>query len=193
MNQENNTMADSQENLEDVQNVSENEESHQDEEVLSSDLDGENEQEGDSTSEINEWKDQYLRLVADFDNHKKRTSKERIELIQVASRDVMESLLDVLDDMDRAETQLESSDDVEQLKEGVKLVFGKLRKTLNDKGLKSFDSVNKDFDVELHEAITEIPAPSEEMNGKVMDEVQKGYYLNDKLLRHAKVVVGKNK
>ncbi len=144
-----------------------------------------------STDEVNEWKDKYTRLVAEFDNYKKRTSKERMELIQVATKDLMLSLLEVLDDVDRAQTQVDSDQDVESIKEGVQLVFNKFRKTLTDKGLRAYDSKGQDFDVELHEAITEIPAPSDDMKGKVIDEVQKGYYLNDKLLRHAKVVVGK--
>ncbi len=144
-----------------------------------------------STDEVSEWKDKYTRLVAEFDNYKKRTSKERMELIQLANKDLMISLLEVLDDVDRAQTQIDNDQEVESIKEGVQLVFNKFRKTLSDKGLTAYDSKGQDFDVELHEAITEIPAPSEDLKGKVVDEVQKGYYLNDKLLRHAKVVVGK--
>jgi molecular chaperone GrpE len=103
---------------------------------------------------------------------------------------VIVSLLDVLDDCDRAEKQLQNSDDT-VLKEGIQLVFNKLRTTLQHKGVKPMDSINTDFDVEKHEAITEIPAPTEALKGKVIDEVVKGYYLNDKLIRFAKVVVGK--
>ncbi|MNL50070.1 heat shock protein GrpE [compost metagenome] len=99
--------------------------------------------------------------------------------------------MDVLDDCDRAEKQLQSSDDIAVQKEGIQLVFNKLRSNLQAKGVKAMESINADFDVEKHEAITEIPAPSEDMKGKVIDEVMKGYYLNDKIIRFAKVVVGK--
>jgi molecular chaperone GrpE len=141
--------------------------------------------------ELQAQKDKYLRLVAEFDNFKKRNAKERLELIQTAGKDVITSLLDVLDDCDRAEKQLQNSADITQVKEGVQLVFNKLRSVLQSRGLKQMESINTDFDVEKHEAITEIPAPSEKLRGKVLDEVQKGYYLNDKIIRFAKVVVGK--
>ncbi len=188
MNQENQNNPEQVENIEEVQNDSSATECPASEEVLSEGLEN---QQADTEEELKLCEDKYMRLIADFDNFKKRTSKERIELIQVANKDLMSALLEVLDDMDRADSQIQESDDVTQIKEGIQLVFGKLRKTLTDKGLKAFDSINQDFDVELHEAITEIPAPSEDMDGKVVDQVQKGYYLNDKLLRHAKVVVGK--
>lgn len=142
-------------------------------------------------SELKEQKDKYLRLFADFENYKRRASKERIELIQTAGKEIITSMLDVLDDTDRAEKQIQSADDIEHVKEGVQLVFNKLRAILQSKGLKSMDSINTEFDVHLHEAITEIPAPTKELIGKVMDEVTKGYYLNDKIIRHAKVIVGK--
>ncbi len=136
--------------------------------------------------------DKYMRLNAEFDNFRKRTAKERVDLIQTASLEVIRELLDVLDDCDRTETLLKQKDvELKPLKEGVQLVFNKFRKVLEQKGLQSFDSKDKVFDVELHEAITEIPAPKKKMVGKVMDEIQKGYNLNGKLIRHAKVVVGK--
>ena len=142
-------------------------------------------------AEIKEQKDKYLRLMAEFDNFRRRTAKERLELIQTAGKDVIVSLLDVLDDCDRAEKQLQTTNDIAIQKEGIQLVFNKLRSTLQNKGVKALESINTEFDVEKHEAITEIPAPSKAMQGKVMDEVEKGYYLNDKLIRFAKVVVGK--
>jgi molecular chaperone GrpE len=141
-------------------------------------------------AELDEQKDKYLRLAAEFDNFRRRTSKERLELIQTAGKDIIVSLLEVLDDIDRAEKQLATSEDFAVQKEGVQLVFNKVRSTLQAKGVKALESINTDFDVEKHEAITEIPAPTEELKGKVLDEVQKGYYLNDKLIRFAKVVVG---
>lgn len=142
-------------------------------------------------AELQEQKDKYLRLMAEFDNFRRRTAKERLELVQTAGKDVIVSLLDVLDDCDRAEKQLAANDDIASQKEGVHLVFNKLRSTLQQKGLKAMESINQEFDVEKHEAITEIPAPAEEMKGKVIDEVTRGYYLNDKIIRFAKVVVGK--
>lgn len=141
--------------------------------------------------ELQEQKDKYLRLFAEFDNYKRRTSKERIELMQTAGKEVITSMLDVLDDCDRAEKQLQTDTDLNHIKEGVTLVFNKLRSKLQSKGLKAMESINTDFDVEKHEAITEIPAPTPDLKGKVVDEVTKGYYLNDKLIRFAKVVVGK--
>ena len=141
--------------------------------------------------ELQQQKDKYLRLVAEFDNAKKRHARERIEWMQTAGKEIITSLLDVLDDADRAEKQLQKSDDLEQIKEGVQLVFNKLRTTLQNKGLRTMESISKVFDVEEHDAITEIPIPDENLKGKVVNEVQKGYFLNDKLIRHAKVVVGK--
>lgn len=141
--------------------------------------------------ELDEQKDKYLRLFAEFDNFKRRTNKERYEMMQTAGKEVITSLLDILDDCDRAEKQLQSTEDAASAKEGVQLVFNKLRSTLQTRGLKAMDSINQDFDVEKHEAITEILAPTKELKGKVVDEVIKGYYLNDKIIRFAKVVVGK--
>lgn len=141
--------------------------------------------------ELNEAKDKYVRLVAEFDNFRKRNAKERLELISTAGKDIVQSLLVVLDDMERAEKQLETTEDLQAIKEGVMLVFNKLRSTLQHKGLKAMESKNEDFNPDMHEAITEIPVPSDDMKGKVIDEVEKGYYLNDKLIRYAKVVVGK--
>ena len=141
-------------------------------------------------SEIAELKDKYLRQVAEFENFRRRTAKERIEMIQTAGKEVITSLLDVLDDCDRAEKQLQASDDT-LLKEGIQLVFNKFRNTMQNKGVKPMQTIGTDFNPDQHEAITEIPAPTEAMKGKVIDEVMKGYFLNDKIIRFAKVVVGK--
>ncbi len=141
--------------------------------------------------ELADAKDKYLRLVAEFDNFRKRTAKERVDLSLTAGKDIIQSLLVVLDDTERAEKQLQTVTDINILREGILLVFNKLKTTLQHKGLKAMESVGQPFDADMHEAITEIPAPSEEMVGKVVDEVEKGYYLNDKLIRLAKVVVGK--
>ena len=142
-------------------------------------------------AELAELKDKHLRLVAEFDNFRRRNAKERIELVQTAGKDIIESLLVVLDDVDRASKQLETTTDIQILKEGVSLVFNKMRLIMQQKGLRVMEAMNEDFNPDLHEAITEIPAPNEAMKGKVMDVVEAGYYLNDKLIRHAKVVVGK--
>jgi molecular chaperone GrpE len=141
--------------------------------------------------ELDEMRDKYLRLIAEFDNYKKRTAKERVELMQTANKEVIVSLLDVLDDSERATKQLETAADLNAVKDGVMLVFNKLKSTLQSKGLKPMESLHTDFNPDLHEAITEIPAPSKDLQGKVVDDMQKGYYLNDKLIRHARVIVGK--
>jgi molecular chaperone GrpE len=141
--------------------------------------------------ELVDQKDKYLRLMADFENFRRRTAKERIELIQTASKEVIVSFLDVLDDCDRAEKQLSSSDDIALQKEGIQLVFNKVRSNLNAKGVVAMASVNETFDVDKHEAITEVPVSNNKMKGKIVDEISKGYFLNDKIIRFAKVVVGK--
>jgi molecular chaperone GrpE len=141
-------------------------------------------------AELEEANDKYVRLYAEFDNYKRRTSKERIDMLQSAGKEVISSLLPVIDDFERALKSMEATDNVESVKEGILLVSQKLQSILQQKGLKAMESINQPFDVEIHEAVTNIPAPSEEMKGKVIDEVEKGYYLNGKVLRYAKVIVG---
>jgi len=141
-------------------------------------------------SELKEQKDKYIRLSAEFDNFKRRTAKEKIELIQTAGKEIISSLLEVLDDCERAEKQMQQSEDIVLIKEGNLLVFNKLKNILQQKGLKPMQSINEDFDVEKHEAVAEMEADSKK-KGKVIDEAVKGYYLNDKIIRFAKVVVGK--
>ncbi|MCL6524220.1 MAG: nucleotide exchange factor GrpE [Thermoflavifilum sp.] len=142
-------------------------------------------------AELAEYKDKYLRLAAEFDNYKKRTAKERLEWMQTAGKEVIVSLLDVLDDFDRAIQQMETAKDIESLKSGVMLIYNKFKSILQAKGLKEMETLHAHFNPELHEAISEVPAPNEQLKGKVLDYVQKGYLLNDKIIRHAKVVVGK--
>lgn len=134
--------------------------------------------------------DKYLRLFAEFDNFKRRTQKERIELLQTAGKDVIVSLLSVLDDFDRANKAMENATDINSIREGINLVHQKLKNTLAQKGLKELESINTVFNTDHHEAITKIPAPNEDLKGKVIDELEKGYTLNDKVIRFAKVVVG---
>ncbi len=140
--------------------------------------------------QLEEEKNKYLYLVAEFDTFRRRMAKERVELIQTASKDVIISLLEVLDDAERAETELTKTLEAKEL-EGVKLVFHKMRAVLQSRGLKAMEAKGSEFDADKHEAITEIPAPTEDMIGKVVDEIEKGYLLSDKIIRFAKVVVGK--
>jgi molecular chaperone GrpE len=141
---------------------------------------------------LQEQKDKFIRLYAEFDNYKRRNARERIELIQTAGKEVISSLLEVLDDCDRAEKQLSQSDNLDQIRQGVQLVFNKLRNTLQARGLKEMKSVGEAFNPDFHEAITEIPVSNPSQEGKIVDEVEKGYYLNDKIIRFSKVVVGKS-
>lgn len=140
--------------------------------------------------ELADANDKYLRLYAEFDNYKRRTTKERLELLQTAGKDVIVDLLTVLDDFERAAKSMETATDVQAVKEGVTLVQNKLKNILSGKGLKEMNSIGTPFDADIHEAITNIPAPTDDMKGKIVDEVEKGYYLNDKVIRFAKVVVG---
>lgn len=140
--------------------------------------------------QINELNDKYLRLYSEFDNYRKRTSKERLELFKTAGQDILTDLLPVLDDFERAMQNMESSDDAEAIQTGINLIYNKFKNILENKGLKHFKSIENDFDPEVHEAITKIPAPSKKLKGKVVDEIEKGYMLNDKVIRFAKVVVG---
>lgn len=140
--------------------------------------------------EAAEWKDKYFRLYADFDNFRKRSVKERSDLISTASGDVIKDMLGILDDFERAIKANESMEDITAVKEGFGLIHQKLYKKLEGKGLKPIESNGVVFDVDFHEAITNIPAPTEDLKGKVVDTVETGYTLNEKVIRFAKVVVG---
>ncbi len=148
------------------------------------------EEKDDLADQLAELKDKYLRLFAEFDNYKKRTAKERLDLIKTASENIMVKILPVLDDFDRAKANAEAGAEGESFSEGVKLVYNKLYQVLSSQGLEPMDTEDRDFDPELHAAITKIPAPTPEMKGKIIDFIEKGYYLNDKIIRHAKVVIG---
>jgi molecular chaperone GrpE len=135
-------------------------------------------------------KDKFLRLFAEFENYKKRTTKERIDLFKTAGREVIAALLPVIDDFDRALPEIKKSTDTETLK-GIELIHNKLKEVLKSKGLTEIEvGVGDDFDSEVHEAITQIPAPDDSLKGKVIDTVEKGYTLGDQIIRHPKVVVG---
>ncbi|HQH41891.1 MAG TPA: nucleotide exchange factor GrpE [Bacteroidales bacterium] len=134
--------------------------------------------------------DKYLRLAADFDNYRKRMLKERMELIKTAGEDVLVSFLPILDDVERAMKSIRESQDLEAVKTGVELIYSKLKDFLTQKGIKEIDALHQPFNTDLHEAITQIPVDDQEKKGKVVDVVQKGYTLHDKIVRFPKVVVG---
>jgi molecular chaperone GrpE len=140
--------------------------------------------------QVSALNDKHLRLYSEFDNFRKRTAKERVEILNMAGAEIIKALLPVVDDLDRAIKNNEQSKDVAAINEGVNLIAQKFRSILAQKGLESVSSVGKPFDVDLHEAITNVPAPTEDMKGKVVDEIEKGYSLNGKVIRFAKVIVG---
>ncbi len=142
------------------------------------------------TDKYNDVNDRYLRLYSEFDNYRKRTNKERLELLKSASEEVIVDLLPVLDDFDRAIQAMDSHDVDEETKTGIELIRNKLFNTLSQKGLQPMNSMGKEFNTDYNESITNIPAPSKDMIGKVVDVIEKGYLLNGKIIRFAKVVVG---
>lgn len=141
-------------------------------------------------SEILELKDKHIRLQAEFDNYRKRTLKERMELLKTAGESLLISILPVIDDFDRAVQTLDSVEQDSHLKDGVMLIYSKFQEFLKQNGVKEIEAKEQKFDTDLHEAITKIPAPTKELKGKIVDVVQKGYYLNDKVIRFSKVVIG---
>ena len=143
----------------------------------------------DAQSAIEEQKDKYLRLSAEFDNYRKRTLKEKAELIKNGAEKTLTAILPILDDFERALKNLEATEETKAMKEGVELIFTKFQKVLQQEGLQTIETEGKDFDVDFCEAIALVPAPSEDLKGKILDCVQTGYMLNDKVIRHAKVVV----
>jgi|TARA_B110000902_G_scaffold92563_2_gene109885 molecular chaperone GrpE len=141
--------------------------------------------------EINlDFKDKYIRLYSEFENYRKRTAREKIDIITNASENVLKEIIPVLDDFERAITNNEKVEDLSIIKEGFELIHNKMYKTLTNQGLKPMDSIGKSFDPDIHEAITKIPAPKNKMKGKVIDVIEKGYTLNEKVIRFAKVVIG---
>ena len=138
-------------------------------------------------SEIN---DKYLRLSAEFDNYRKRTLKEKSDLIRTSHGDVLVDILPVVDDFERALKAMEQSEDIQAVKDGVSLIYNKFREFMKGKGIKEIEALNQDFDTDRHEALTKVPAPEEGLKGKVIDVVQKGYMIDEKVVRFAKVVIG---
>jgi molecular chaperone GrpE len=141
-------------------------------------------------AKIDELNDKYLRLYAEFDNYRKRNLKEKIEYNKIATADLIASLLTILDDFERALKLSETTDNLDAIREGERLIFNKLRSILEQNGLQEMTPIGEPFNTDLHEAISSVPAPFEEMKGKIIDETEKGYLLNGKVLRYAKVVVG---
>ena len=144
----------------------------------------------DPEEKIRELQEKYLRLSAEFDNYRKRTLKERTELFKSAGEETITKVLPVLDDFERALVSMKESGDIEAVKSGVNLIYNKLRETLTQQGLKEIPAKGEEFDTDKHEAITKIPAPDEKLKGKIVEVVEKGYYLNDKVIRYSKVVIG---
>ena len=141
-------------------------------------------------AQVEEQKDRYLRLSAEFDNYRKRTLKERADMLKTVNGDTLSGMLPVLDDLERAMQSMEKATDVAAVREGVVLIYNKLQEFLKNKGIVEIDAMNQVFDTDLHEAITKIPAPTEDLKGKVVDVIQKGYKIDTKVIRYAKVVVG---
>jgi molecular chaperone GrpE len=141
-------------------------------------------------SELSEMKDKYLRLYAEFDNYRKRTLREREELVKTAAESAIKSMLSTLDDFERAIKAAKSTGEDSSILEGIVLIYEKMFKTLEQQGLKTMDSDGQDFNPDLHEALTKIPVPNDDLKGKVIETIEKGYYLRDKIIRYAKVVVG---
>ncbi len=142
------------------------------------------------TEKYNELNDKYIRLAAEFDNYKKRTLKEKTELLKFGGENVITQLINILDDFERAQSSIKETSDLESIKQGIELINNKFYEFLKQQGVKEIEAKNNDFNTDYHEAITRFPAPSEEMKGKVIDVIQKGYLLHDKVIRFAKVVVG---
>lgn len=159
-------------------------------EVSQEEMNEEAETEPTAEEKYAELHDKYIRIHAEFDNFRKRSNKEKIDIITNANAGVLTSLLPVIDDFERAIQNNQTAEDIESVKEGFLLIYNKFKSILESKGLVAMDSEGKEFDVEMHEAIANIPAPSKELTGKVVEAVEKGYLLNDKVIRFAKVVVG---
>ncbi|PHR74501.1 MAG: nucleotide exchange factor GrpE [Lutibacter sp.] len=171
--------------------MSDTKENIEDKEIQSEEKQEEIVQEVTAEEQIAKEKDKFLRLFAEFENYKKRTSKERIELFKTANQELMTVLLPVLDDFERALTHIEDDKEAEELRKGVLLIYKKLITTLEQKGLAISEVKAGDaFDAEIHEAITQIPAPSKKMKGKIVDVIEKGYKLGDRIIRFPKVVIG---
>lgn len=174
--------------VEDVQNNGENinESIENNEAIINEEVNAENEKD----QKINELQDKYLRLSAEFDNFRRRSIKEKSDYFKNAEEEVLIKILPVVDDFERALKFIDTAKDITAVKDGIHLIYNKFKEFLNQRGVKPIESLNQEFNTDLHEALTKIPAPKDELKGKVVDEIEKGYYLNDKIIRFAKVVIG---
>lgn len=142
------------------------------------------------TDKTAELQDKYLRLSAEFDNYRKRTHKEKTELIKTASDDLLKQIIPVVDDFERGLAAVNNSVDLEAIKQGMNLIYGRFKEFLQQQGIREIESINQDFNTDFHEAVTKIPVADESLRGKVVDVIEKGYYLHDKVIRYPKVVIG---
>lgn len=141
-------------------------------------------------AQAKEWNEKYLRLSAEFDNYRKRTLKEKADLTKTANADLLQNILPVVDDFERGLNNINEAQDIKAVKEGIALIYNKFSEFLKQNGVKEIEATEKEFDLDFHEALTKIPAPDDKLKGKVVDVIEKGYMLNDKVIRYAKVVVG---
>lgn len=170
-----------------------NEDTQLNQEAIQEEMDNKETENAENSMEaqLAEQKDKFLRLFAEFDNYKKRIAKEQREFYAIAGKDIILEMISVKDDFERAIKSFEGSEDMSAIKQGINLIYDKLNKSIEKKGVKKIESKGMDFDVEKHEAITEIPVPDESQKGKVIDEIESGYIMHEKVIRFAKVVVGK--
>ncbi|OFX60318.1 MAG: nucleotide exchange factor GrpE [Bacteroidetes bacterium GWA2_30_7] len=166
------------------ENINDNAENEQ--QLINEEIEAENEKD----LKINELQDKYLRLSAEFDNFRRRSLKEKSDYFKNAEEEVLIKIIPVVDDFERALKYIDTAKDLTSIKDGIQLIYNKLKDFLNQRGVKPIESLNQEFNTDLHEALTKIPAPNDELKGKVVDEIEKGYYLNDKIIRFAKVVIG---
>ncbi len=142
------------------------------------------------TIQLNEMNDKYIRLVAEFDNYKRRTLRERMDLLKTAGEDILKDILPLVDDVERAINNIDQSKDIEAVKVGISLIYSKFIEFLKQKGVSAIETTDNEFNLDKHEAVTKIPSPTEEMKGKIVDVIKKGYTLNDKVIRYTQVVIG---
>ncbi|HKL08729.1 MAG TPA: nucleotide exchange factor GrpE [Bacteroidales bacterium] len=183
-------------------NSDQKEESNSEKEEVKDNLEQEKDKKGDAEEKeaskkeksdkekLEELNDKYLRLAAEYDNYRRRTLKEKMELSKVAGEDILVNILPVMDDFERGLETIDKAKEVDAIKEGIHLIYNKFKEFLKQRGVKAIEAKEKEFDTDLHEAVTKIPAPKEELKGKVVDVIEKGYLLNDKVIRYAKVVIG---
>jgi len=187
--QEGKTKSEKSTKKEHKQKVKDNVEQEQDKKVDSEEKESSKKEKSDKEKR-EELNDKYLRLAAEYDNYRRRTLKEKMELSKVAGEDILVNILPVMDDFERGLATIDKAKEVDAIKEGVLLIYNKFKEFLKQRGVKEIEAKEKKFDTDLHEAVTKIPAPTEELKGKIVDVIEKGYILNDKVIRYAKVVIG---